>query len=53
MRSWLTDWISVVCAVPPFGNLYEMDVYVSDALAENIEIAFNEGERSGWIEVEA
>lgn len=30
-------------AMPPFGNLYEMDVYVSEALAENEEIAFNAG----------
>ena len=30
-------------AMPPFGNLYDMDVYVSDRLAEDEEIAFNAG----------
>jgi Ala-tRNA(Pro) deacylase len=30
-------------AMPPFGNLYGMDVYVSEALTEDEEIAFNAG----------
>jgi Ala-tRNA(Pro) deacylase len=30
-------------AMPPFGNLYEMDVFVSRALTEDREIAFNAG----------
>jgi Ala-tRNA(Pro) deacylase len=30
-------------AMPPFGNLYGMEVYVSPALAEDEEIAFNAG----------
>jgi Uncharacterized conserved protein len=30
-------------AMPPFGNLYGMDVYVSTALTEDKEIAFNAG----------
>lgn len=30
-------------AMPPFGNLYGMDVFVSRALAEDEEIAFNAG----------
>jgi Ala-tRNA(Pro) deacylase len=30
-------------AMPPFGNLYSMDVYVADALTSNAEIAFNAG----------
>ena len=30
-------------AMPPFGNLYGMDVYVAPALAEDEEIAFNAG----------
>jgi Ala-tRNA(Pro) deacylase len=30
-------------AMPPFGNLYGMDVYVSDNLVEDVEIAFNAG----------
>lgn len=32
-----------VGAMPPFGNLYGMDVYVSEELARNQEIAFNAG----------
>lgn len=32
-----------VGAMPPFGNLFGMDVYVSEALAEDEEIAFNAG----------
>jgi Ala-tRNA(Pro) deacylase len=32
-----------VGAMPPFGNLYGMDVYVAPTLAENDEIAFNAG----------
>lgn len=30
-----------VGAMPPFGNLYNMDVYVAESLAEDDEIAFN------------
>ncbi len=30
-------------AMPPFGNLYGMDVFVADTLAEDEEIAFNAG----------
>ena len=32
-----------VGAIPPFGNLYGMDVYVAEALAEDEEIAFSAG----------
>ena len=32
-----------VGAMPPFGNLFGMDVYVSEALKEDEEIAFNAG----------
>jgi len=32
-----------VGAMPPFGNLYGMDVYASEELALNREIAFNAG----------
>jgi Ala-tRNA(Pro) deacylase len=32
-----------VGAMPPFGNLFGMDVYVSEALAEDEAIAFNAG----------
>jgi len=30
-------------AMPPFGNLYGMDVYMAQALSENDQIAFNAG----------
>ena len=30
-------------AMPPFGNLYDMDVYVAEHLAEDEEIVFNAG----------
>jgi len=30
-------------AMPPFGNLYGMEVYVAEGLTENEEIAFNAG----------
>jgi len=33
-------------AMPPFGNLYDMDVYVADTLTEDEEIAFNAGSHS-------
>ena len=32
-----------VGAMPPFGNLYDMDVFVAAPLAEDQEIAFNAG----------
>lgn len=32
-----------VGAMPPFGNLYNMEVYVEEHLAKNKEIAFNGG----------
>ncbi len=32
-----------VGAMPPFGNLYGMDVYVEESLREDEEIAFNAG----------
>jgi Ala-tRNA(Pro) deacylase len=30
-------------AMPPFGNLYDMEVFVAQSLAEDQEIAFNSG----------
>ena len=38
-----------VGAMPPFGNLYGMDVYVSKLLAEDEEIAFNAGSHTELI----
>ena len=32
-----------VGAMPPFGNLYDMDVYVAEQLTEDEDIAFNAG----------
>ena len=32
-----------VGAMPPFGNLYDMEVFVAETLAEDKEIAFNAG----------
>ncbi len=36
-------------AMPPFGNLYGMNVYVAEKLAEDEEIAFNAGSHSELI----
>jgi Ala-tRNA(Pro) deacylase len=36
-------------AMPPFGNLYGMDVYVAKSLTEEEEIAFNAGSHSELI----
>ena len=36
-------------AMPPFGNLYGMDVFVAEKLAEDEEIAFNAGSHSELI----
>ena len=36
-------------AMPPFGNLYGMDVYVSQILIEDEEIAFNAGSHTELI----
>ena len=36
-------------AMPPFGNLYGMDVYVSETLAKDEEIAFNAGSHTELI----
>jgi len=38
-----------VGAMPPFGNLYGMDVYVSPLLAADEEIAFNAGSHTELI----
>jgi Ala-tRNA(Pro) deacylase len=36
-------------AMPPFGNLYDLDVYVAEKLAEDEEIFFNAGTHSELI----
>ncbi|HSX62516.1 MAG TPA: YbaK/EbsC family protein [Tahibacter sp.] len=38
-------------AMPPFGNLYGLDVYVDDALSEDEEIAFNAGTHTELIRI--
>ncbi|MGE5401278.1 MAG: aminoacyl-tRNA deacylase [Ignavibacteriales bacterium] len=38
-------------AMPPFGNLYDMDVYVCCDLLDNEEIAFNAGSHTDVIEM--
>lgn len=40
-----------VGAMPPFGNLYDMEVYVAAALANNEEIAFNAGSHTDVIKL--
>ncbi|MCP3961684.1 MAG: YbaK/EbsC family protein [bacterium] len=38
-------------AMPPFGNLYGMDVYVAPELAEDTEIAFNAGSHTELVKL--
>ncbi len=38
-------------AMPPFGNLYGMDVYVGESLTENDQIAFNAGSHTEVIKL--
>ncbi len=38
-----------VGAMPPFGNLYGMEVFVAESLAEDEEIAFNAGSHTELI----
>ena len=38
-------------AMPPFGNLYGLDVYVAESLAEDEEIAFNAGTHTDLIKM--
>lgn len=38
-------------AMPPFGNLYGMPVYVAESLAEDEEISFNAGSHSELIKL--
>ncbi|MCK5050527.1 MAG: YbaK/EbsC family protein [Candidatus Cloacimonetes bacterium] len=40
-----------VGAMPPFGNLYDMKVYVAESLTEDEEIAFNAGSHSELMKV--
>lgn len=38
-------------AMPPFGNLYGMEVFVTQALAEDEEIAFNAGSHTELVKL--
>jgi Ala-tRNA(Pro) deacylase len=38
-------------AMPPFGNLYGMDVFVADKLTRGVEIAFNAGSHTELIKL--
>jgi len=40
-----------VGAMPPFGNLYDMGVYVAEQLTEDDEIAFNSGTHSELVQM--
>ncbi|MBU2510953.1 YbaK/EbsC family protein [bacterium] len=40
-----------VGAMPPFGNLYGMDVYVAKTLAEDKEIVFNAGTHTELVKI--
>lgn len=40
-----------VGAMPPFGNLYNMNVYVSESLGDDEEIAFNAGTHTELIKL--
>jgi Ala-tRNA(Pro) deacylase len=39
-------------AMPPFGNLYGMDVYLAESLPDNTEIAFNAGSHTEAIKMD-
>ena len=38
-------------AMPPFGNLYDMDVYVEESLVDDEEIAFNAGSHTELVKL--
>jgi len=40
-----------VGAMPPFGNLYNMDVYIAESLTKDEEIAFNAGSHTEVIKL--
>jgi len=40
-----------VGAMPPFGNLYDLDVYVAEKLTEDEEIAFNAGTHTELVQM--
>jgi Ala-tRNA(Pro) deacylase len=40
-----------VGAMPPFGNLYDMDVYIDEGLTSNKKIAFNAGSHTELVQM--
>ncbi len=40
-----------VGAMPPFGNLYDMEVFVAETLSEDEDIAFNAGNHTEMIQL--
>ncbi len=38
-------------AMPPFGNLYGMEVFVDESLSKDEEIAFNAGSHTELIKI--
>jgi len=40
-----------VGAMPPFGNLYDMEVFVAETLAEDDDIAFNAGNHTEMVQL--
>jgi Ala-tRNA(Pro) deacylase len=40
-----------VGAMPPFGNLYDMEVYVAETLAQDEQIAFNNGNHTEMLKM--
>ncbi len=38
-------------AMPPFGNLYGLDVYVAESLAEDVDIAFSAGTHTDLVKM--
>ena len=40
-----------VGAMPPFGNIYDLEVYVAETLAEDEMIAFNAGTHTEMIQM--
>lgn len=48
-EGWFRD--CEIGAMPPFGNLYGLDVYVTESLTDNAKIAFNAGNHRELIEL--
>ncbi len=46
-----THPVGNVGAMPPFGSLYKMEVFVAATLAEDAEIAFNAGSHTALIQL--